>query len=112
MAASDLEWLLLTLIEADGLPAPDEQEYPFARHLKRRYRSDFAYTAERILIECEGATFANGRHTRGAGYAADCSKYNLAALLGYRVLRFTRAMIESGEATRTLRQALTQQAAA
>lgn len=73
-----------------------EQEYRF--HPTRRWRFDFAFPGARLGIEVEGATWANGRHTRGSGYEADCRKYNAAALGGWRVLRFTSGMVESGEA--------------
>lgn len=77
-----------------GLPAP-EKEYLFAR--PRRYRFDYAWVEQRIAVEVEGAVYARGRHTRGDGYTGDCRKYNLATLLGWRLLRFTTGMIESGE---------------
>ncbi|AUL97471.1 hypothetical protein FORC54_3326 [Vibrio vulnificus] len=54
----------------------------------------------------EGGTWANGRHTRGKGYAADCEKYNVAALEGWRVLRFTGDMIKSGDAITMIEEAL------
>lgn len=41
----------------------------------------------------EGGTWSQGRHTRGQGYKQDCIKYNIAALLGYRVFRFTADML-------------------
>lgn len=103
MAKSYLELLLHADLLAHDLP-PDAEEYRFAP--PRRFRADFAYLDARILVEVEGATYANGRHNRGGGYESDCIKYNLAALLGWRVLRFTRAMIESGEATETIKRAL------
>jgi very-short-patch-repair endonuclease len=104
MAKSELELMFLACLIAEDLPLPDEEEYRFAS--PRRFRSDYAYTRERLLIECEGATWARGRHTRGGGYEGDCEKYNLAALLGWRVLRFTRGMIESGDMVKTMAQAL------
>lgn len=65
----------------------------FKFHPKRRFRFDFADPASRVAIELEGGTWAGGRHTRGAGYAKDCEKYNLATLLGWRVFRFTVDML-------------------
>ena len=76
------------------LPEP-EREYLFAR--PRRYRFDYAWVDEMIAVEVEGAVYAKGRHTRGSGYTEDCRKYNLAVLLGWRVLRFTTGMIEAAE---------------
>jgi very-short-patch-repair endonuclease len=59
-----------------------------------------------ILIEIDGGSWVAGRHTRGKGFEADMEKLNAAALLGYRVLRFTPAMVEDGRALEVIRQAL------
>jgi len=90
---SGLESVLLADIESAGLPAP-EREYRF--HNERLWRFDFAYPG----------TWSNGRHTRGSGFEKDCEKYNRAALMGWVVLRFTSTMINSGEAVKTIREAL------
>jgi hypothetical protein len=45
-------------------------------------------------------------HTLGGHYQSDCSKYNLAATMGFRVLRFTGDMIKSGLALRTIEDVL------
>ncbi|MBE4575617.1 hypothetical protein BOO29_10945 [Vibrio navarrensis] len=100
---SELEVLLLSHIRAVKLATP-EAEFRF--HKTRRWRFDFAYPAQRVAIEVEGGTWANGRHTRGKGYAADCEKYNVAALEGWRVLRFTGDMIKSGDAITMIEEAL------
>jgi hypothetical protein len=62
------------------------------------WRFDFAIPGLFIAFEVEGGTFTNGRHTRGVGFEEDCEKYNAATLLGWRVYRVTRAMIEDGRA--------------
>jgi len=54
----------------------------------RKWRADFAFPEHRLLIEVDGGVWTQGRHTRGAGYIADCEKFNAAAMLGWRVLRF------------------------
>ena len=59
-----------------------------------------------IVVEVEGGTWAKGRHTRGKGFENDCRKYNSAALLGYRVLRFTTNMVNSGEALKVIKEVL------
>jgi very-short-patch-repair endonuclease len=55
----------------------------------RKWRFDFAWPSRMLAVEVEGGTHSGGRHTRGAGYAADCEKYNAATISGWRVLRFT-----------------------
>jgi very-short-patch-repair endonuclease len=66
-----------------------ETEYRFDP--QRRWRADFR--VGQVLIEIDGAVYAEGRHTRGAGFTADCEKLNRAVELGYRVLRFTTGML-------------------
>ena len=100
---SDLEDLLAQQMKFAGLPEP-EREYRFAP--PRRYRADFAYPDKMILIEVEGGVWTNGAHVRGKHYTSDCSKYNLAATMGFRVLRFTGEMIKSGLALRTIEEVL------
>jgi very-short-patch-repair endonuclease len=81
-----------------------EREYRFAP--PRRWRMDFADPARLLAVEVEGGTWTRGRHTRGAGFAADCEKYSTAAAMGWRVLRFTTDQVRSGMALRMLQQAL------
>lgn len=75
--------------------APDAvEEFKFSPG--RRWRADFALPTARILVEIDGAVWTNGRHTRGSGFLADLDKMNAAAVLGYRVLRFTPQQARSG----------------
>lgn len=59
----------------------------------RKWKSDFAHIPSKTIIEIEGGTWSGGRHTRGAGYARDCEKYNVAQNLGWCVYRLTSDMI-------------------
>lgn len=86
-----------------GYPPP-QMEYRFDSI--RRFRFDLCWPDVRLAVECEGGTWISGRHSRGKGYESDCTKYNLAILQGWRVLRFTTAMIEDGRALETIDQAL------
>jgi hypothetical protein len=80
----------------------------------RKWRADFVFhspsSTDRhmgcLLLEVDGGTWAGGRHTTGAGFAADCAKLNEATLLGYRVLRVTPAMVEDGSALALVERAL------
>lgn len=100
---SDLEAALLFQLKAVKLPEP-EQQWRFDPN--RKYRFDLCWPGLKLAAEVDGGTFIAGRHTRGAGFEADCEKLNLAALHGYRTFRFTAAMIEDGRALATLEQAL------
>ena len=102
-AQSHGEATLLFHIRAAQLPPP-EQEYRF--HPTRRWRFDFAWSACKVAVEVEGGTWTGGRHTRGSGFEKDCEKYNAAALLGWRVLRFTTVMVEDGRALAAVEEIL------
>ena len=71
-------------------------EYRFI--VDRFFRFDFAFLDIKLAVECEGGVYSKGRHVRGAGFEKDCEKYNLAAEFGWTVLRYTKKMIDSGEA--------------
>jgi very-short-patch-repair endonuclease len=86
-----------------GLPE-FEREYKFLSD--RRFRADFALPSHRLLVEVEGGVWVDGRHSRGVGYTRDCEKYNLAALEGWKVLRFTVDMVKSGEAVKMIEKVL------
>jgi len=61
----------------------------------RKWEFDFAWPEHKVAVECEGGTWSGGRHTRGAGYAGDCEKYNAASLLGWTLIRTTTDMLNS-----------------
>jgi very-short-patch-repair endonuclease len=83
------------------------REYRF--HPKRKWRFDFAWPARLVAVEVEGGTFSGGRHSRGKGFEADCEKYAEAAILGWRVLRVTTAMVNDGRALDLIERAMTAQ---
>ena len=63
----------------------------------RRWRFDFAFPAERVAVEINGA-LGSGRHSRRAGQEADFEKYNAACELGWRVLLYGPTSIRDGTA--------------
>lgn len=65
-------------------------------HPSRKWRFDLAFPAEKLAVEVEGGVWSGGRHTTGAGFIADCEKYNAAVLLGWRLLRCHTGTIRSG----------------
>ena len=76
-----------------GLPEPIEE---FKFHPTRKWRADYAWPKEKIIVEIEGGIWTKGRHTRGSGFIGDMEKYNAAGRLGYRVFRFTPSELKKG----------------
>lgn len=68
-------------------------EYKFCQ--TRRWKFDFANPLIKVAIEYEGIFSNKSRHTTITGYVGDCEKYNTAALLGWRVLRYTAKNINN-----------------
>ncbi len=87
------EKFLLTIADY-GLPAP-VPEFKFDPNRKWRY--DWAWPDKKIALEVEGAVFAQGRHTRGAGVLNDMLKYNAGVIAGWRILRCTPAQLGTSE---------------
>lgn len=92
-ALSKGEELLALHLRVEGIPF--DREVQFAPD--RKFRFDFLLR-DSLAIEVDGGTRKFGRHSRHDGYTKDCEKVNLAVKLGYRVLRFTTEMVESGQA--------------
>lgn len=85
------------------LPEPERE---FAFHPTRKWRFDFAWPTLMVAVECEGGIWIGGRHSQPSGFLKDCEKYNSAAMLGWRVLRFPAASVKSGEALEMTKAAL------
>lgn len=94
---------LLRQIASAGLPAP-VQEHRF--HSTRRWRFDLAWPERMISVEVDGGVWSGGRHTRGAGFVADCEKTNEATAMGWRVIRFPTPHVSDGTAIAILRRVL------
>ena len=103
MSKSDLEDALAFQLDALGLTGY-VREYPAIKW--RKFRFDFAWLEQRLLVEVNGGTYTNGAHSTGAGIARDYEKANLAVLQGWRVLSFDGKAVKSGEAVEVIRQAL------
>lgn len=122
MPKSELEEILANQIAFAGLPEP-EREYRFAAMLiglgpglrlrfavtnLKDWRFDFAWPAQMLAVEIEGGIWlrSKGRHTGGVGFTEDCTKYNEAMLMGWRVLRVVGEWVRSGEALALIERAL------
>lgn len=71
------------------------KEYRF--HPTRRWRFDYAMVRLSIAVEVEGGIWIQGRHARPMGMQKDMEKYNMAASLGWCVLRTTPKGLMSQE---------------
>jgi hypothetical protein len=103
--------MLDQLKEIDTVPCQIAREWPLMDG--RRWRLDFAILPaswgrrfHKIGIEIEGGVWTQGRHTRGKGFIADMEKYNYAALMGWKVLRFTPQQVLKGEAIAFIKRVL------
>jgi hypothetical protein len=71
-------------------------------HPIRKWRFDLAWDCVwrgepvKVALEFQGGAWVGGRHTRGAGFQADCDKFSAAALAGWRVLPCTVQDVETG----------------
>jgi hypothetical protein len=84
-----------TLCGAYDIPEPTA-EYKF--HPDRKFKFDYAFIEQKIAVEIEGGIFPfvdkrgayhkHGAHGSISGILRDMEKYNLAAVLGWRILRY------------------------
>ena len=104
MNKRDLELELLAQIRMVGLPEPVRE---YRAIPGRRFRFDFAWVEQRLLVEVQGAIFVKGGHSSGVGIMRDHEKNNLAVLNGWRVIYVNSKTIDSGKAIRDIETALT-----
>lgn len=81
-----------------------KREYKF--HPTRKFRADFCLPEYKILVECQGGTFAHMGHSTGLGIKRDQEKGNESNILGWCYLQFDRDAIESGEAVNVIIRAM------
>lgn len=80
------------------------REFRFAH--PRKWRADFAFPEDRLLVEVEGGIWQQGRHQTGTGFQADMEKYNAATMLNYAVLRFSTQQVKQGVALAAIKKYL------
>src|SRR5258708_4065264 len=98
----------LALLAAHGFPPP-ETEVRFAP--PRRWRADYCWRREHVIVECEGGLFSRTRrahqaHAEPVAILRDMAKSNAAQLEGYVYLRFTPTQLTTQEALSAIRRAL------
>ena len=90
-ASSQLDalWQQALRVYGADLP-PATPEYRF--HPVRKWRFDYAWPAQRVALELDGGQWAarGGRHNTDG----DREKLNAAAACGWRVVRFSRTMLD------------------
>jgi len=99
--SSILENLMATQIRQAGLPKPQRE---FVAIPGRRYRWDFAWTDQKLLLEINGSTFCVGGHSTGVGLDRDYEKSSLAAVHGWFTMSFSGKQVKSGLALKLLQQ--------
>ena len=97
----------LTQIKLNGLPKPVPE---FKFHPTRKWRADWAWPEEKLIVEMEGGIFGNcrrmqksGWHQSISGMLDDKNKYNEMNMLGYSLLRFIPSEIKDGTAVRMIK---------
>jgi len=100
MAKQAYEEMFLRQIEAahrEGLcPSLPVRELRFCP--ERRWRADFAFVEEKVLVEVQGGIWTGGRHGRGAGIENDYEKWANAACLGWTVVPVSTSQVKRGQA--------------
>ena len=86
-----------------GIPEP-VPEWRF--HPDRRWRFDWAWPDHKVALEIDGGLWVGGRHNRPVTMIKDNEKFNHAAILGWRVLKFTPQQFKTGEAVDIIKSCL------
>jgi len=76
-----------------------EREYRFAPG--RKWKLDFAWPDVKLAVEIESSV-----HRIQGRFASDLEKYNRLTLDGWKLLRFTRQMVETGQPILTVMELL------
>ena len=76
-----------------GTAENDEPQAEYRFHPKRRFRFDYCWPTQKIAVEVDGGQWQpfGGRHATDG----DREKLNMAAEMGWRVLRFSPQMLQA-----------------
>lgn len=91
----------LSLLKSVGMELPVPE---FIFHPTRKWRFDFAWPDHYIALEVEGGIFIGGRHSRGVGMQQDFTKYNEAAILGWRIIKVVPKELISSQTIKLLQK--------
>ena len=78
------------------------KEFQFCKD--RKFKSDYYLPQLNLIIECEGGIYTGQAHGSIKGILRDIEKYNLATILGYKVLRYTPDRLYSNEVLNAIKQ--------
>ena len=73
----------------------------------RRFRWDFAFVKDRLLIEVQGGVWVKGGHSTGVGITRDNEKFSLASVNKWFTIPVTTDHVKSGQALEWIKQFLT-----
>lgn len=93
---SELELAFLTAWENAGGAAFVYQHVPIQG---RRFRCDFAWPDERLIVEIQGGAWSGVGHGQASGIVKDYARHNLFVMAGWRVLYYPADKLR-GEALR------------
>ena len=92
------------IVEA-GIPRPIRQ-FEFAKCIGRKYRSDYGWVDEKLLVELDGGLYIGGRHSTGIGRENDMERDAISCALGWKLMRFSPRHVRSGWALAMTKVAL------
>lgn len=72
----------------------------------RKFRADFAWPENKLMLEVEGGIWNAGKHGRGSGVKKDMEKATVAARNGWRMIRVTPDELCMAETAEAIRDAL------
>ena len=73
----------------------------------RRFKWDFAFVKDRLLVEVQGAVWVKGGHSTGVGITRDCEKFSIASVNKWFTIPVTTDHVKNGKALEWIKQFLT-----
>ena len=91
----DLEGRFAFQVLSEKLPKP-ERQFKFLNG--RKYRADFAWPKEKLIVEIDGGCFSSGKsgHTSISGMMRDKERDALAQIAGWDVIRIDAKSLSDG----------------
>lgn len=103
-SAEDL--LAMQLAAAGQYTVTRQYRYAPPRQLRADFLVEVNSYDHGLLVEVQGGVYTRQAHGSVTGVLADIDRLNAATIAGYRMLRVTPQMIDSGEAMNLIERAL------